>query len=149
MLIGVLSKKNFYVPYSGVKMGDLELIRMIRNNIFLRVCCLKCGWHPFNAGHFTCAHVKEQMIDENFLDSGCHVMESVFVFDMNTLQTSPLQITSKSFGMKIFIGKCFSSDIETNVIERKWKFRKWKMNTKCETKKLHFNEIKLKFKMHQ
>lgn len=55
------------------------------------------------------------MVDENFLDSGCQVMESVFVFDMNTLQTSPLQIT---FGMKIFIGKCFSSDIETNVIEK-------------------------------
>ena len=96
-------------------MGDLELICVIRNNMFLRVCCLKCGWHPFNAVQFTCAHVKEQMIDENFLDSGCQVMESVFVFDMNTLQTSPLQIT---FGMKIFIGKCFSSDIETNVTEK-------------------------------
>ena len=58
------------------------------------------------------------MTDENFLDSGCQVMESVFVFDMNILQASPLQITSKSFGMKIFSVKCFSSDIETNVIEK-------------------------------
>ena len=124
----------------------------ISNKKFLRVSCLKCGWHPLNASEFTYMH-------DQFLSHTTLVFLFIFYcIKINESQYITLFVVSGSIE-KLFsidyVSIClfsifFSTDFQYKVFNRKvWDYPTslipWFINFKLDKRGFRFHSSRLSF----